>query len=341
MNLKKSQPSKLLKTKNLKFLLVQCSEYDYTVASLIEGLHELKKIDKDIEFKCVDKSNYANYYNDYTIKEENIGEYLEGCDFIVTTSNRWVRYDIVQNFFNKKKIIFVDGADTDNFQLDPNVFTLYFKREVLKSKIDKELKNIVPFPFAAEKRYFSKNIDKDNICDSFEKIWDNKTKDLCCLLSADANRSHRFLIKEAVNSVYSGKDYYIGESVSGGTSTGIDSVVGKLHNDQYYNVLRDTKISVDAWGAGKWTGRLFESMANCCLLFHQPLDDLCYQYEFIVDKDIIFYYNIDDLLVKIDYYINNQKEAKDIAYNGFKKLLNYHTSLSRAKFFVNKLREFV
>jgi hypothetical protein len=332
MNLKK-----YVNNENIKLLIVQCSEYDYTVATLIEGLHEYCKNNKDIIFKCVSDSNYAKHYKDYTISEQDIEEYVKSCDFIVTTSNRWVRYDLVKKFYNINKVIFLDGSDSMDFTADPKDFVLYFKRELLK---ENKILNVKPFPFAAENRYFfNNNIDLNNLYNSFEKIWDNKLIKVCCLLSTDNNRNHRYKIKNTIDSKYSGFEWYVGDPVMGGTKTGIDSIVGKLHNDAYYDLLKNTKISVDAWGAGKLTGRMFESLANGCLLFQQPIDDLLYYDELKVDKEIVFYYNEGELIEKIEYYINNEKESKDIAYNGFVKLLKSHTTLSRAKYFIDTLKE--
>jgi hypothetical protein len=176
----------------MKILVVQCNTYDYTVATLIEGLIQLSNIDSTLEFKCVEKANYGiSHYGDYTLgnNDELAIKYGKEADYIIVTSNNPTRYDIVNNINNYGKTIFLDGADETELLLPPDKFFLYLKRECKKEYLVK-YHNLQPFTFAAENRYFpipdGSLIQDQDAKNLFEQIWSAKSKNLCCLMSEDA-----------------------------------------------------------------------------------------------------------------------------------------------------------
>lgn len=321
--------------KNLKLLVIQTREYDYLTANLIEGLHDLCKTDWNTEFKCLENSNYASFYDNHVIPEYDVESYAKEADFIITTSNRFVRYDLIETLAKSKPVVFVDGSDYKDFTYSPQNFILYLKRECL---IDypNHYKSVKPFPFAAENRYF---LQSQKYNHNFDKLWDDKSNGLCCLMTADENRKNRFEIKSAIQEKYGETNYYIGGRVQDDAINSTYSFIGQFHNESYYKTLLNTKICIDAWGAGRWTSRFFEGLANGCLVFHQSLKDFTYCSEFLDGKDVIFYYNIGELLEKVDYYLNNDEEAKQIAHNGYKKLIQHHKSVNRAEYLVELLRK--
>jgi len=320
----------------IKILVIQTKEYDYLTANLIEGLHELSKKYFWLDFKCVEDSNYASFYTDHVVPSSDIDLYANQSDFIIATSNRFVRYDLVQKYSSLgKKIIFLDGADEGHLIYSPQNFYMYLKRECYL-EYTQQYKNVKPFPFAAENRYFLQSNDYNK---DFDKLWAGKSNGLCCLMKADENRKHRFEIKNAIQEKYGDTDYYIGGHVQDSAKNPTYSFIGQFHNEAYYKTLLNTKIFVDAWGAGKWTSRFFEGLANGCLVFQQSLQDFTYCSEFLDGKDVIFYYNIGELLEKIDYYLNNDEEAKQIAHNGYQKLIQHHKSVHRAEYLVELLRK--
>jgi len=59
--------------------------------------------------------------------------------------------------------------------------------------------------------------------------------------------------------------------------------------------------------------------------------------------DVVIYdkENLNDLIEKIKYYLNNKEELKRIAKNGFNKLIKYHTSEVRAKEFIETCERYM
>lgn len=46
---------------------------------------------------------------------------------------------------------------------------------------------------------------------------------------------------------------------------------------------------------------------------------------FIPNKEIVLFYNMQDLLYKVNYYLSHEKERLQIAMNGYKKVMNYYS----------------
>lgn len=75
--------------------------------------------------------------------------------------------------------------------------------------------------------------------------------------------------------------------------------------------------------------RAFEIMGagGFLLTNYQPDFDDC----FVAGEDYVYYESIDDLLDKVDYYLNNEKERKTIAENGLNRIKENHTYIQRAE----------
>ena len=83
---------------------------------------------------------------------------------------------------------------------------------------------------------------------------------------------------------------------------------------------------------------MFKSLAaGCCLFAPTPTYNVDFPNGFKDGIDVVIYdkENLNDLVDKIEYYLNNKKELKRIAKKGFENLLKYHTSEVRAKEFLD------
>ena len=84
--------------------------------------------------------------------------------------------------------------------------------------------------------------------------------------------------------------------------------------------------------------RAFDIMGNGgCLLTNYQQDFLEY---FEPDKDLIMYGSDEEALEKTEFYLKNDTEREKIAYNGFQKVMNYHTSLDRVEVMRGVLEEY-
>lgn len=75
--------------------------------------------------------------------------------------------------------------------------------------------------------------------------------------------------------------------------------------------------------------RCFEIMGSEGFLLSNFQQD--FLNHFVPGEDFVYYESNDDLLNKIDYYLRNEEERKEIALNGFKKIEREHTYIHRAE----------
>ena len=92
-------------------------------------------------------------------------------------------------------------------------------------------------------------------------------------MSACEKRPWRFDIMKSLNDAFARDEtVFVGEYREGDTLDTVDT--GERHFSGYFQKLLNAKISVDAYGCGnaRQTGRIWESLANGCLLFYQPIE---------------------------------------------------------------------
>ena len=257
----------------------------------------------------------------------------------------------------RNKIAFLDTGSTHfingNYTMygnyvggHPSHCGVYFKRE---KDLDLEwADNVVPFPRAAEERYFAASKD-------FNEIWNNKNLDISTMFRTGGEPS-RDDIKSAVKSRYEDnkkcnidvvcdelddRDRKIDREIYG-----IGGVFFSIrHHYSYYEALLKTKISIECpayQGWGFHTQRMMESLANgCCYFYPTPPYNIDFPNGLIDKEDYVIYHSPDDLIEKIDYYLSHEKEMKSIAENGFNKLIKYHTSEVRAKEFIETCERYM
>ena len=231
--------------------------------------------------------------------------------------------------------IFLDGSDYKKYEVDPKDYKLYIKREMI-GQAYLPTNNVEPLIFAAEDRHFTKPNG------SHRNLWQNKTDDLVCIMSACDKRPWRFDIMKSLNDAFARDEtVFVGEYREGQTLDSVDT--GDRHFGGYFKKLLNAKISVDAYGCGeaRQTGRFWESLANGCLVMYQPIEPYVWSNTYIDEEDFVIYNDLDELVDKAKYYVGHPEEARKIADRGFTKLLKYHTTEQRAKEFLSLLDKYL
>ena len=231
--------------------------------------------------------------------------------------------------------IFLDGSDYKKYEVDPKDYKLYIKREMI-GQAYLPTNNVEPLIFAAEDRHFTKPNG------SHRNLWQNKTDDLVCIMSACDKRPWRFGIMDSLKDAFARDEtVFVGEYREGQTLDGVDT--GERHFGGYFKKLLNAKISVDSYGCGeaRQTGRFWESLANGCLVLYQPIEPYVWSNTYIDEEDFIIYNDLDELVEKSKYYVGHSEEARKIADRGFTKLLKYHTTEQRAKEFLSLLGKYL
>lgn len=114
------------------------------------------------------------------------------------------------------------------------------------------------------------------------------------------------------------------------------------HGSEHNDFLNSGSIILQQSRYGEITRRIFEGMSCKKLVIADRLDSSTkIQDLFVEGEDIVFYNDENDCLNKLVYYSNNPEEAKRIAENGYKKVLENHTQEQRVDFIIQKYKSVV
>ena len=321
-----------MKTKNL--FVISPHHYCHSTATIIEGLNKLDGI------KVFSNANH-NYckYPIQTFKTQvqvgKMADYVMLCHSALELKYEKVIGPLITELKDETNI-FLDGSDFTKYEADPKDYKLYIKREMI-GQAYLPTNNVEPLIFAAEDRHFTKTLNT-----SHRNLWQNKTDDLVCIMSACEKRPWRFDIMKSLEDAFGHSDkVFIGEYREGDKLEAIDT--GDRHHSGYFDKLLNARISVDAYGCAeaRQTGRFWESLANGCLLFYQPIEPYIWNHPFIDGEDFIIYNDNKELIDKAKYYLSNDEEARKIADRGFTKLLKYHTTQARGKQFLSLIDKYL
>ena len=320
--------------KNKSLFVIGPHHYCHSTATLIEGLNKLGTI------KVFSNANH-NYckhpvFNlDTQIKVAKMVDYVLLAHSALEEKYRGTIKPLLGEI--KEEVnIFLDGSDYFHYEDNPDKYKFYLKRELDSTKLNEQFKNIEPFIFSAEDRHFTKGQIEHS------SLWENKTDDLVCIMSACEKRQHRFEIMKSLEDTFGDNDkVFVGEFREGDKLEAIDT--GDRHHSGYFDKLLNARISVDAYGCAdaRQTGRFWESLANGCLLFYQPIEPYIWNHPFIDGEDFIIYNDNKELIDKVKYYLANESEAREIASNGYNKLLQYHTTKQRGEQFLSLLEKYL
>ena len=320
--------------KNKSLFVIGPHHYCHSTATLIEGLNKLGTI------KVFSNANH-NYckhpvFNlDTQIKVAKMADYVLLAHSALEEKYRGTIKPLLGEI--KEEVnIFLDGSDYFHYEDNPDKYKFYLKRELDSTKLNEQFKNIEPFIFSAEDRHFTKGQIEHS------SLWENKTDDLVCIMSACEKRQHRFEIMKSLEDTFGDNDkVFVGEFREGDKLEAIDT--GDRHHSGYFDKLLNARISVDAYGCAdaRQTGRFWESLANGCLLFYQPIEPYIWNHPFIDGEDFIIYNDNKELIDKAKYYLSNESEAREIASNGYNKLLQYHTTKQRGEQFLSLLEKYL
>ena len=322
-----------MKTKNL--FVISPHHYCHSTATIIEGLNKLDGIKV---FSNADH-NYCKHpiQNFKTqVQVAKMADYVMICHSALEPKYKEINGALVGELQGNIDI-FLDGSDFIKYEGRPSDYKLYIKREMDgPTGVGNRPDNVEPLIFAAEDRHFT----KPNA--SHRNLWQNKTDDLVCIMSACEKRPWRYGIINSLKDDFARDEtVFVGEYREGQTLDSVDT--GDRHFSGYFKKLLNAKISVDAYGCGeaRQTGRFWESLANGCLVMYQPIEPYVWPNIYIDEEDFVIYNDLDELSDKAKYYISNSEEARKIADRGFTKLLKYHTTQQRAKEFLSLLDKYL
>ena len=226
--------------------------------------------------------------------------------------------------FNIKKVI-VDATDESiNVIKDEilNGFDYVIKREKNKKISNKKyFTTILPCRLINYKISRNKeNIDWSKIGNSKPNI--NTTYDI--FFSGKKTSKYRKEITEFLQS----KNYnFFGNS---------ENI--KIPYDQYLSVMYNSSINLALEGNGEFTFRHLEILACCSFMMCQSsINELDLPLPLLDGKHFVSFKNKEDLIEKINFYLENNDLRNEIALNGRKVLEQHYSPKNHGKFLMSKI----
>lgn len=117
-----------------------------------------------------------------------------------------------------------------------------------------------------------------------------------------------------------------------------DPAEGSLFFEKAARFYNKCKIVVNDSQQNEITMRMFEATACGCLLITREVPYLDEIFEY--NKEVVTYKTFDEMIEKINYYLENEEDRKIIAENGRQKTISNHGYYDRAKFIAGKLNNY-
>lgn len=293
----------------MKIIYINARIYDFTSATLIEGLKNLGH-----HVLCSEASNYGA-----GVAAPELIAHAPSADLVVLGSNVGANVGLFAQLRNERRV-FVDGSDQQSVALPANIeVKAIFKRELNRAAQLEPDAPVFPLPFAAEDRYFPSVAPQKDIALSF-------------LANMNTNPL-RYSIHQRI-----GKLQHSDPILSG--STGESSYNGHngnaLPTPRYREILLRSRISVNVPGAGYDCARYWEILASGAMLMTwEP--DIVIPEPFNDGIDCVTFGSLAEFDQKARYYLDHPDRVEAIARRGVERLLEHHTTRARAGYFLRSV----
>jgi hypothetical protein len=286
-------------------LILNSDTYDYLTSTIVEGL-----VLNGYDVYGLNSSNYCT-----GLGHKKFIEKSHQSEFIIVSSSAYKCWYIL-NEIDNDNFIFLDGEDYAQIKLPKHVeFKAVFKREYYTRLRYFYPDNTYPLQFGAELRYI-KHSPKEYIYDvSFIANLDTNQ------LRGDVDEVLKNLKNEKI---FSGTT---NERAYSSTATNY------INTPEYRKLIHSSKISINVPGGGEDCARYWEILSFNTLLFSYKLS-LNIPFSLREEIDFITFKTKRELIKKINYFLNNPGLINKIAESGHRRLLKYHSTHFRARYFM-------
>ncbi len=234
---------------------------------------------------------------------------------------------------NLPPIIFGEGEDYQSLNTIRSIKQKYnqtvsFKRELLQSELEKnsDLQPLYPLPFST-------------ITDNMPP--DNPDKDIDIAAFFGNTHPLRENIIRLINTSHLYGKYKIYTALDHCNNGPISNNITLRVYKEYLEIMSRAKINIVARGHGYDTLRRFEASCYSGLVMSDNIPIITPD-PFIDNQHIIYYNsNLSDLINRIEYYLNSPGERLRIGRSGKEHSNKYHTTESRARYFLNKIEQHI
>lgn len=341
----------------MKVLLYSNWTYDFVDFILYDGLHRAignknlfsyvpkhGKMPQYIKGNSSTKTPVLNY-----VYEEDIINQMDKFDLIIMLSSSVLNSDF-NSVINKKTSslkIFVDGTDdffVRRIYKHPEI-DYYFKREIYdhittpaaiewlvrysyeQFKISRHLTNRrwfskwnFPIGISLSKKFSKLKPFPLTVLKPSAQTDKNKGTNQFMFVGTYNNPERKRYVETALNILKHSKikNYYVGQRNK------------SFSNNDYFNMLKNSRIGLSLRGTGYDTYRYWEIPAHSAALLSQRLP-LVIPNDFVDEESALYFSNVEELKRKMYKYLIKTDEWRTIAKNGNKLYLKYHTPENRVK----------
>ena len=112
----------------------------------------------------------------------------------------------------------------------------------------------------------------------------------------------------------------------------------KIPHSQYLETIYNSRVNLALEGIGEFTFRHLEILANCSFMIcENSINQLELPIPLKDGKHFVTFDNKEDLLEKIEFYLENEKLRQDIALNGRRTLEEYYSPKKHGDFILKKI----
>ena len=311
----------------MKIAVINSNSPDGLARTIFDGLLELQKQEKDLQFSLSAKFDYILPLKENILPKDEFINFARQADVIFLIWGKGgADYNLAERIGKWEKTIFIDGSEVGkdrryDFSIQNDILkgryvkngaidqkmlklcALYFRRE------KPYIKGIIPLPFAIESVYLSqydKNIKK-NI-------------DFHCVFGQNEYPIMRKYVTEIL-------EKYCQEN-------GFSCYISKTKTrEEFYRQLAKSKVGISVGGGGFDSMRFWEILGNNCLLLTEKIDIYEPDSKRLDYKRIWEFGNLYDFryqLKKISEFLKtkyNQQESE----GEYQKILIDHLASSRIK----------
>ena len=230
----------------------------------------------------------------------------------------------LSKIFNIKKII-VDGRDASTDVIEDEILDGF--DYVIKREKNKQISNKKYFTTILPCKLINYKISKSKENINWKEIGNSKPNEnpqYDIFFSGQKTSKFR---EELTDFLYS-KDYnFFGRAED-----------LKMPFDKYLSTIYDSSINLALEGKGEFTFRHLEILASCSFMLCQDsINELDLPLPLIDGKHFVSFKNKEDLIKKIDFYIENNDLRNEIALNGRKALEEYYSPKKHGEFLFSKI----
>lgn len=309
----------------MKIAIINSKNPDGLARTIFDGLLELQKEKKELEFFLSSEFNYILPLEKCVLSRAEFIRYARQADFIfLIWSKDYTDFKLAEEISQWQKTIFIDGSELGK----NNRFDASIQKDVLELKYKKQgainkemlqkcalyfrrekpyISSVIPLPFGIESIYLSR-YKKDT----------KKDIDFHCVFGQDKYPPLRKYATEILIDFCRKNNftYHIDKTKT---------------REEFYDLLNRSKVGISIGGGGFDSMRFWEILGNNCLLLTEKIDIYPPDSDRLNYKRIYEFNNLCDFqfqLGKIFDFLRNGYEQEKLG-EEYQKILKEHSSKAR------------